>query len=124
MVVDGAHNIDAARSLKKALRQYFDFERAVLVMGASDDKNIDDVIAELAPLFDRVIVTRSRHPRAMAPGPLAAGFAQHGIEARITVDVPSALSLALSMAGDKELVCLAGSLFIVGESIEAAKILL
>jgi dihydrofolate synthase/folylpolyglutamate synthase len=123
LVVDGAHNIDAARSLKKALKEYFDFEKAILVMGASGDKNIKGVIAELAPLFDRVIVTRSRHPRAMAPAPLAAEFARHGIKARIAEDVPSALSQALALAGEKDLVCLAGSLFIVGEAIEAAKIL-
>jgi dihydrofolate synthase/folylpolyglutamate synthase len=120
LVVDGAHNIDAARSLKKALKQYFDFEKAILVMGASDDKNIKGVIAELVPLFDRVIVTRSRHPRAMAPAPLAAEFARHGIKVRIAEDVPTALSQALNMAGEKDLVCLAGSLFIVGEAIEAA----
>ncbi len=124
LVVDGAHNIDAARSLKKALKQYLDFKKAILVMGASDDKNIKGVIAELAPLFDRVIVTRSRHPRSMAPAPLAAEFARHGLKARIADDVPSALSQALAMAGEKDLVCLAGSLFIVGEAIEAAKILL
>ena len=123
LVLDGAHNIDAARSLKESLKQYFDFERAILVMGASDDKNIKGVINELAPLFDRVIVTRSRHPRAMAPAPLAAEFTRHGMKARIATDVPSALSQALSMAGEKDLVCLAGSLFIVGEAIEAAKIL-
>jgi dihydrofolate synthase/folylpolyglutamate synthase len=120
LVVDGAHNIDAARSLKKALKEYFDFNKAILVMGASDDKNIKGVIAELLPLFDRVIVTRSRHPRAMAPAPLAAEFARHGIKARIAEDVPAALSRALSLAGEKDLVCLAGSLFIVGEAIEAA----
>jgi len=120
VVVDGAHNIDAARSLKKALRQYFDFERGILVMGASDDKNIAGVVAELVPIFDRVIVTRSRHPRAMAPAPLAAEFARHGLKALIAEDVPSALSQALAMAGEKELVCLAGSLFIVGEALEAA----
>jgi dihydrofolate synthase/folylpolyglutamate synthase len=120
VVVDGAHNIDAARSLKKALKEYFDFERAILVMGASDDKNIVGVVAELAPIFDRVIVTRSRHPRAMAPAPLAAEFNRHGIKARIADDVPSALSRALSLVGDKDLVCLAGSLFIVGEALEAA----
>lgn len=38
-------------------------------------------------------------------------------------DVPSALSQALALAGGKDLVCLAGSLFIVGEAIEASKIL-
>ncbi|MGD9393861.1 MAG: folylpolyglutamate synthase/dihydrofolate synthase family protein [Dehalococcoidia bacterium] len=120
LVVDGAHNIDAARSLKKALKEYFDFNKAILVMGASDDKNIKGVIAELLPLFDRVIVTRSRHPRAMAPAPLAAEFARHGVKARIAEDVPAALSQALSLAGEKDLVCLAGSLFIVGEAIGAA----
>jgi dihydrofolate synthase/folylpolyglutamate synthase len=123
LVVDGAHNIDAARRLKKALKEYFDFDKAILVMGASDDKNIKGVIAELLPLFDRVIVTRSRHPRAMAPEPLVAEFARHGIKARIAADVPAALFQALSLAGKKELVCLAGSLFIVGEAIEANKIL-
>jgi dihydrofolate synthase/folylpolyglutamate synthase len=120
VVVDGAHNVAAARSLKKALQQYFDGERAILVMGASGDKDVAGVIAELAPLFDRVIVTRSRHPRAMAPAPLAAEFARHGIKARIAEDVPSALSQALALAGKKDLVCLAGSLFIVGEALEAA----
>ncbi|MGD9115948.1 MAG: folylpolyglutamate synthase/dihydrofolate synthase family protein [Dehalococcoidia bacterium] len=120
VIVDGAHNIDAARSLKKALKEYFSFDKAVLVMGASGDKNIAAVIAELAPLFDRVIVTRSRHPRAMAPAPLAAEFARHGLKARIADDVPAALSMALDMAGDKDLVCLAGSLFIVGEALTYA----
>jgi dihydrofolate synthase/folylpolyglutamate synthase len=120
VVVDGAHNVDAARSLKKALKHYFDGERAILVMGASGDKDVAGVIAELAPLFDRVIVTRSRHPRAMAPAPLAAEFARHGVKARIAEDVPSALSQALALAGKKDLVCLAGSLFIVGEALEAA----
>ena len=123
LVVDGAHNIDAARSLKKALKQYFDFEKAILVMGASDDKNIRGVVNELTPLFDRVIVTRSRHPRAMAPDPLVAEFARHGKKALVADDVPAALSRALALAGEKDLVCLAGSLFIVGEAIEASQIL-
>jgi hypothetical protein len=56
----------------------------------------------------------------MAPAPLAAEFSRHGIKARIAEDVPSALSHALSLAGDKGLVCLAGSLFIVGEALDAA----
>jgi dihydrofolate synthase/folylpolyglutamate synthase len=121
VVVDGAHNIDAARGLRRSIEQYLDFERGILVMGASGDKNIAAVIAELAPIFDEVIVTRSRHPRAMAPALLAAEFSRHGIKARLDEDVPAALSKALAMAGEKDLVCLAGSLFIAGEALEAAK---
>jgi len=120
LLVDGAHNIDAARGLRRSIENYLDFERAILVMGASGDKNIAAVIAELAPIFDEVIVTRSRHPRAMAPALLAAEFSRHGKKARIAEDVPAALSQALSRAGENDLICLAGSLFIAGEALEAA----
>jgi len=133
IVVDGAHNPDSAQKLRQSLEQYFglsaqrtkgvrpantrqDFDRAVLVMGASSDKDVASIVSELYPLFDEVIVTRSRHPRAMAPALLKAEFAKHGIEARVGDDVPTALSLAL--AGNRDLICVSGSLFVVGEAIE------
>ncbi|NOQ18160.1 MAG: bifunctional folylpolyglutamate synthase/dihydrofolate synthase, partial [Dehalococcoidales bacterium] len=59
LVVDGAHNPDAARRLKQSLKEYFDFKQSILVMGASADKDVAGVVSELAPAFDRVIVTRS-----------------------------------------------------------------
>ncbi len=120
VVVDGAHNIGAARQLAQSIGQYFNFEQAILVMGTSYDKDIAGIVSELIPLFDKVIVTRSRHPRAMAPAPLAAEFARHGLKAQVAEDVPSALSQALALAGDKDLVCVAGSLFVVGEAMEQA----
>ncbi|HEY54926.1 MAG TPA: bifunctional folylpolyglutamate synthase/dihydrofolate synthase [Dehalococcoidia bacterium] len=120
VVVDGAHNIGAAHSLAQSLKQFFAFERAILVMGTSQDKDIAGIVSELAPLFDEVIVTRSRHPRAMAPAPLVAEFARHGIEAKVADDIPSALSKALALAGEKDLVCAAGSLFVVAEAMEQA----
>ena len=120
LVVDGSHNIGAARRLTQSIKQYLDFERAILVMGTSHDKDVASLVAELAPLFNEVIVTRSRHPRALAPAALAAEFARHGVKARLAEDVPSALSRALALAGDKDLVCVAGSLFIVGEAMAAA----
>jgi dihydrofolate synthase/folylpolyglutamate synthase len=120
LVVDGGHNIGAARQLTQSIKQYLDYKRAILVMGTSQDKDIAGLVAELAPLFNQVIVTRSRHPRALAPAPLAAAFARHGIKAQVADDVPSALSRALALAGEKDLVCVAGSLFVVAEALEVA----
>jgi len=120
VVVDGAHNIDSARRLKQSIEQYFDFDRAILVIGTSCDKDIASIVSELLPLFDKVIVTRSRHPRAMAPAPLVAEFARHGVKAQAVEGVPSALSQALALAGDKDLLCVTGSLFVVAEAIEQA----
>jgi len=121
LVVDGGHNVGAARQLTQSIKQYLDFKRAILVMGTSQDKDVAGLVAEVAPLFDEVIVTRSRHPRALPLAPLAAAFARHGIKARLADDVTSALSQALVLAGERDLVCVAGSLFVVAEAMEAAE---
>ncbi|TET17073.1 MAG: bifunctional folylpolyglutamate synthase/dihydrofolate synthase [Dehalococcoidia bacterium] len=122
LVVDGAHNPDSARKLKQSLVQYFDFHRAILVIGVSSDKDIAGIVSELVPLFDKVIVTRSRHPRAMGLEPLIAAFRRRGVEAQAVEAVSEALSLALNMAGARDLVCVTGSLFVVAEAMEQANI--
>jgi len=118
IVVDGAHNPDAAQRLRESLERYFDFDQAILIIGASDDKDIAGIVKQLVPLFSEVIVTRSHHPRPMAPAPVVAEFAKHGIEARVAGNIPSALSQALALAGEGDLICVAGSLFVVAEAIE------
>jgi len=123
VVVDGAHNVDSARKLKQSLEQYFEFERAVLIIGFSADKNISSIIRELEPLFDDVIVTRSIHPRAMVTASVAAEFEKQGIAAKETDDISIALPIALEMAGEKDLICVTGSLFVVAGAIEQAPVL-
>ena len=118
IVVDGAHNPDSARKLRQSLEQYFNFDHAILVIGTSSDKDIAGIISELFPLFDKVIVTCSRHPRATAPELLKAEFARHGVETQVAEGVATALSQALALAGDGDLICVAGSLFVVAEAIE------
>ncbi|MBL7166131.1 MAG: bifunctional folylpolyglutamate synthase/dihydrofolate synthase [Dehalococcoidales bacterium] len=123
VVVDGAHNADSARKLKQSLEQYFEFDRAILIIGFSADKNVANIITELVPLFNEVIVTRSIHPRAMATAPIAAEFVRQGIAVRETDDISIALPLALEVAGEKDLICVTGSLFVVAGAIEQAPIL-
>jgi dihydrofolate synthase/folylpolyglutamate synthase len=123
VVVDGAHNTDSARKLRQSLEQYFDFDKAVLIIGVSYDKDIAGIILELVPLFDEVIATHSIHPRAMPTAPIVAEFRRQGVEARETDDIANALPLALSIAGEKDLICVTGSLFVVAGAIEQAKVL-
>jgi len=120
IVVDGAHNPDSARKLKQSLEQYFDFDRAILIIGVSFDKDIAGIVSELVPLFDKVIATRSIHPRAMPTASVVAEFSRHGVEAAATEDISIALPLALTLAGEKDLICVTGSLFVVAGAIEQA----
>jgi dihydrofolate synthase/folylpolyglutamate synthase len=120
LVVDGAHNPGAVRVLKESLKQCFKFDRAILVIGISRDKDIASIVSELYSFFNKVIVTRSHHPRAGVPELIAAEFRHHGADVQTTESISEAISLATSLAGKKGLVCVAGSLFIVAEAIEYA----
>ena len=123
VIADGAHNQDSAQKLRQSLQQYFKYDKAVLVIGMSSDKDLPGIVAELAPAFSQVIVTRSMHPRAMAAAPIAAEFNKHGITALQTDDIAEAMPLALSLAGENDMICVTGSLFIAAGAIEQAMIL-
>lgn len=118
VVCDGAHNADSAAKLKSALRRYFPYREAILVLGTSGDKDIQGMVRELAPAFREVIVARSRHPRSAAVDMLSAEFRRHGVEASKASSVAEAVEAALSRAAPEDLVCVTGSLFLVGEALE------
>jgi dihydrofolate synthase/folylpolyglutamate synthase len=121
LVVDGAHTIDSARRARESLTRYFTFDKAILIIGSSMDKDITGMVNELAPIFDKVIVTRSDHPRAMASDRIIAEFHKKGVEGVAAKNVAEALPLALSMAGENDMIVATGSLFIVAKVLEEAQ---
>jgi len=118
LVIDGAHNRDSAKKLKEALRDYFQFDRLILIIGTSADKDVAGIVGELSPLADAVIVTRSRHPRATRPEVLVEEFARLGRKAEAAGNVAEAVAEAKKRAGRGDLICATGSLFLVAEVIE------
>lgn len=121
LVIDGAHNADSARRLGVALKQLFDFDQSILIVGTSCDKDIAGIVDEVAGLFNIVIVTCSQHPRATPLAVLSQEFLKHGITPLVTEDVGQAMCLALNRAGAKSLICATGSLFLAAEVREWAK---
>jgi dihydrofolate synthase/folylpolyglutamate synthase len=121
ILVDGGHNPNAAHNLKESLIQYFEPINSILVIGVSGDKDIPGVVNELAPIFNHVIVTRANNPRSAKPETLAAEFAKNGIEAQITQDITTALKQAKELAAQDDLICVTGSLFVVGEALAHIK---
>ena len=120
-IVDGAHNGDSAAKLVRALNQHFDYDRSVLIIGTSADKNTASIVEQFAPYFDMVITTATEHPRANDPAALVAEFGTFGKDAQSTANVREAVSLAQSWAQPQDLICASGSLFLVAEVIEDVK---
>ena len=117
-IVDGAHNADSASRLREALKQYFEFDDVILIVGTSQEKDISGIVAELSSLTSHVIVTRSAHPRAATTATLVSEFSKWDVDPEATEDIASAVSLALTKAKPGDLVCATGSLFVVSEVME------
>jgi dihydrofolate synthase/folylpolyglutamate synthase len=118
VIIDGAHNAYSVRRLAEALRQYFNFERVILVLGVSSDKDVAAIVDEAASLTGEVIVVSSRHPRAVKPAVLVNEFSRWGIIPQVAAGVASAMELALARAAPGDLICAAGSVFVIAEVME------
>ena len=112
VIVDSAHNRDSARKLAKTLETYFPDREVILVFGASEDKDISGMLAELTPRVRQVIFTQSFHPRAIRPEELTQLALPFGKPTQIVPAVEDALQVALAQADEKSLVLAAGSIFV------------
>src|SRR5450759_2624767 len=112
VIIDSAHNRDSALKLRLALDDYFPSVPIVLLFGASEDKDIEGMFAELLPRVNRVVATQSIHPRAIEAEMLVALAHKFGCPAKAVLPVEEAFTYALSLAGEKAAVVVSGSLFI------------
>ena len=116
LIVDGAHSTEAVRRLRETLRQDFSFSKAILVVGASSDKEIGTMAAELELPGATVIATSAHHPRAAPAQVVAAAFSNRGMPTSVVETVPQAVESALARAEPDDLICVLGSLFVAAEA--------
>jgi dihydrofolate synthase / folylpolyglutamate synthase len=120
LLVDCAHNADSAHRLAAALRQDYHYDRLWLLLGATGDKDVAAILAELLPLAPgRTAVTQSGHPRAAMPERLAELAKELGYPVTAYADLPAALTAVWSQAGANDLICVTGSIFIVGDLLNS-----
>lgn len=113
VVLDCAHNRDSALKLRQALDDYFPAAPVVMMFGASEDKDVEGMFAELMERVEQVVIVKSFHPRAMQPEKLLALTQSYNCPARIVLDVADGFEEALRLAGDRALVLVTGSIFVV-----------
>jgi dihydrofolate synthase/folylpolyglutamate synthase len=115
LILDGAHNPDAAQALVAAWQEAFPGESAVIVFGGSSGKDHSETLRPLLPLGARWIFTAFDSPRAVPPAEILEAYRAAGGDPQLcqTADsLPAALALARSH-GARLLVT--GSLFLAGE---------
>jgi len=122
VVIDAAHNPDAAEKLVESVRRLFGWRRLVLVIGMLSTHSAEGVLAALAPLADEVIATAPQWEKARAASEVAeaARRANPKAPARVVNPVPAAVRAALDSASPDDLVLVTGSFYTIGEVDRAA----
>ncbi len=112
VVADGAHNPYSAERLVEAVDRYFGPRRRVLLFGASLGHDLRGIVRALAGLeAEAVVVTASRHPRAVAMDTLMQEFRDAGMRVQWGGSVAEGFEQAKALAGPEGLVLATGSLF-------------
>ena len=114
LVLDGAHNADAATQLAATVRAHFPGKRVRLILGVLRDKNYDEMCRILAPLAAEIFCVPVNSERTSDPAVLA------GLCRAACPHTPVSVvrDVAAAVGPDAEVILITGSLFLVGEAME------
>ena len=116
VLLDGAHNPDGAQALAAALPVLHPSRSVELVFGVLSDKDHEGMLAALGPVARRIHLVAPDSPRAREPGSYLPAAQRLGVAVDVHASLPEALACARAAARDGALVCVAGSLYLVGEA--------
>jgi len=116
VILDGAHNLVAAKMLADYLSENMAGKKITLVVGILDDKPYEDMLRCLIPVCSRVILSQPEIDRSLSPDKLYSVAKKIASDISIIPDVGEAVTHAVDTALPDEVVCIAGSLFVVGEA--------
>ena len=113
--MDAAHNIDGVVNLMKEI-QGLDVENLHLIYGASNDKNVKEII-ELLPANASFYFVEFDSPRSMKTEQFSHLAEILGLNFSTHVGAKKALDSATKKAATKDLILLFGSFYIMSELI-------
>lgn len=122
VIVDGAHNRDAAVRLAENVRHYLSGKKITAVMGVFKDKEFEVMIELMAPYLDKVYtVDLPNRERTLEKEVLCRHLAAAGVQAETAPGIPEALLRAEQHTKKEDAVLVFGSLSYLGEVIRIYK---
>lgn len=114
VVFDTAHNPAGAKALVDSLRAIFPKKKIVFVVAVMKDKNVEKIAGELSKIASFMVATKAKiaGKRNASPSRIAKNAKCKVIREK---DSREALKKAKKLAGKNGVVCVAGSLYLVGE---------
>ena len=112
VVIDGGHNIDGIKALKKSLLSLN--RDIVLVIAMMEDKDYKACIREISPVAKAVFATQLDMPRCLSSEKISDIIGSMNIPVFVNNNPKDAFQNALDFS-DNSIVCVCGSLYLAGE---------
>lgn len=122
ILIDSAHNPEAAGALAASIEELFPDRKIVLITGIMDDKDMKGILHNLVRIAASVILTRPDYGRSASPEKLKdiiKTFKEITVPVYNTDSVSGALNMAKSLLEKDGLILIAGSFYTAGEAKEA-----
>lgn len=116
LIIDGAHNLEAAQVLAQTWREQFPNGKADIIFGAVAGKDTAAVLRELAPIAAAWHFTGFESPRALPPETLHEIWNSLGLQTH-PVTMHPRIADALQTTSTEDRVLIAGSLYLAGETL-------
>jgi dihydrofolate synthase / folylpolyglutamate synthase len=117
-VVDGAHNKEAAGSLRDSLQLYFSGKRLIYIMGILSDKDYDGILEQTAVLADVIFTITPNNIRALPSEKLAEHARKCCSEVIDAQTIENGVKLAFEAVREGGVIVAFGSLSFLGEAFE------
>lgn len=120
--IDGAHNVEAARSLSNSIGLYFKNRRIIFIIGVLADKDFRSILNITASLADVIITVMPNNVRALSSKELAKEAKQYDKRVYDAGNMENAIDLAYREAGEEDVIMAFGSLSFLGEMVSTLEI--
>lgn len=119
IIVDGAHNEDAAKKLAQTIKEQFGNRKLIFLMGVFKDKEYEKIVKETASLASQIITfTIPDNERALSGMELAYAVRAYNENVTAADSLKEAVEMALLLAGKDDVIVAFGSLSFAGRLME------
>lgn len=120
IILDGAHNPQAAEALKKSLELYFKGKKLYYVFGVFRDKDYKKIIEITAPLAEHIVTVETPdNPRALPAADLRKQVEKVNASVETSESIEEAIKKNLSYMGAEDVLVIFGSLSFLGIAAKA-----
>ena len=120
ILLDGAHSPASVEALRDTINEVFRYEKLILIAGFMKDKDLRGIGEIVCPMAATVIATEMRdNPRAVRADEIVGTWLDMGSDLRMSPSVGDAIASAKSLASPHDLICITGSMILVGEATQA-----